>query len=211
MAHTIADDEEALKYGSSKVAETIEKLAAPLANPFIDGLNRYQRGRLALSRGDTGEAEVHFHEALEIQRDAALLPGLLRTMEAIAEILTRKDKLEDVEHHLLKNGLQKTLGAETFNKLRSNAAASDLQEIIGLVSRMRGKRAGPLMGWHSLTPTERRVVSLATEGLSNPQIAERMFIARGTVKVHLSHIYEKLDVSSRTQFAAKAVTDEFEA
>lgn len=65
------------------------------------------------------------------------------------------------------------------------------------------------MGRDSLTPTERRVVSLATEGLSNPEIAERMFIARGTVKVHFSHIYEKLDVKSRTQLAAKAVADEF--
>ena len=76
---------------------------------------------------------------------------------------------------------------------------------------MRGKRARPLTGWNSLTPTERRVVGLAAEGLSNPQIAERMFIARGTVKVHLSHIYEKLDVASRTQLAAKAVAEEFEA
>ena len=43
-----------------------------------------------------------------------------------------------------------------------------------------------------------------TEGLTNPQIGERMFISRGTVKVHLSHIYAKLGVSTRSELAAGA-------
>ena len=51
-----------------------EAMAAALTNPFIDGLIRYQRGRSALARGDAGEAEVHLHEALEIQRDAGCCP-----------------------------------------------------------------------------------------------------------------------------------------
>jgi len=170
---------------------------------------------------------------LEIQRDAGLLPGMLRTMECISDILITKEKHEDAarvlafidqareeirlmrgdaeeaEHQSLIERLNAALGEGPHVELRSSTAEADLAEIIGLISRMRGKRARPLMGWDSLTPTERRVVALATEGLSNPEIAERMFIARGTVKVHLSHIYEKLDVKSRTQLAAKAVTDEF--
>jgi tetratricopeptide (TPR) repeat protein len=72
-----------------------ESMSATLTNAFVDGLNQYLRGRLALARGDAGGAEAHLHEALEIQRDAALLPGLLRTMESIAIILSNKSKPED--------------------------------------------------------------------------------------------------------------------
>jgi len=47
------------------------------------------------------------------------------------------------------------------------------------------------------------------EGLTNPQIAERMFIARGTVKIHLAHVFDKLSVRTRTQLAARAVAENF--
>ncbi len=49
-----------------------------------------------------------------------------------------------------------------------------------------------------------RVAELAGEGLTNPQIAERMFIARGTVKVHLGHIFTKLTVRTRSELAAES-------
>jgi DNA-binding NarL/FixJ family response regulator len=42
------------------------------------------------------------------------------------------------------------------------------------------------------------------EGLTNPQIGERMFISRGTVKVHLSHTFAKLGTSTRAELAAEA-------
>jgi DNA-binding NarL/FixJ family response regulator len=45
---------------------------------------------------------------------------------------------------------------------------------------------------------------LVAEGLTNPQIAEQMFIARGTVKVHVSHIFAKVGLSNRAELAALA-------
>jgi DNA-binding CsgD family transcriptional regulator len=53
----------------------------------------------------------------------------------------------------------------------------------------------------TLTPAEQRVAALAAEGLSNKQIARRLFIAVHTVEVHLAHAYAKLGVRSRTQLA----------
>jgi two-component system, NarL family, nitrate/nitrite response regulator NarL len=50
-----------------------------------------------------------------------------------------------------------------------------------------------------LTPREIEIVRLVTEGLRNREIAERLTITEGTVKIHLHNIYEKLGVSGRPQ------------
>ena len=50
-----------------------------------------------------------------------------------------------------------------------------------------------------LTPREMEIVRLAAEGLRNKEIADRLTITEGTVKIHLHHIYEKLGVSGRPQ------------
>ena len=52
-----------------------------------------------------------------------------------------------------------------------------------------------------LTPREREVATLVAEGLSNPEIAKRLGCASGTVKVHVGHIFEKIQVESRLQLA----------
>jgi DNA-binding NarL/FixJ family response regulator len=46
-----------------------------------------------------------------------------------------------------------------------------------------------------------RVVELASQGLSNPDIALKLFISRNKVKVYLSHTYAKLGVANRTELA----------
>jgi DNA-binding CsgD family transcriptional regulator len=45
---------------------------------------------------------------------------------------------------------------------------------------------------------------LVAAGLANPEIAERLFISRNTVKTHLGHVYTKLSVSGRAELAAEA-------
>ena len=59
-------------------------------------------------------------------------------------------------------------------------------------------------GWESLTPSERAVVELVAEGLSNPQIGQRLYVSRRTVQTHLAHVFAKLHITSRTQLAAEA-------
>ena len=60
-------------------------------------------------------------------------------------------------------------------------------------------------GWQSLTPSERAVVDLVAEGLSNPQIGQRLYVSRRTVQTHLGHVFAKLHITSRTQLAAEAI------
>jgi DNA-binding CsgD family transcriptional regulator len=84
--------------------------------------------------------------------------------------------------------------------------ASQVPAAVAYVRRARGTRRRPTSGWPSLTPTELDVFRLVAQGLSNPEIGARMFISRGTVKTHLSHIYAKLGVTSRRGLATIAVS-----
>ena len=89
---------------------------------------------------------------------------------------------------------------------RGAAAAHELSlaDAVALALRSRGDRLRPATGWPSLTPTERQVVALVAEGRTNPDIAERLFMSRNTVKTHLAHVFTKLGVSSRAELAAMA-------
>ena len=57
----------------------------------------------------------------------------------------------------------------------------------------------------SLTPREIEVLTLLSQGKTNPQIAQNLMVSRGTVKIHVQHIISKLGVSDRTQAAVRAI------
>lgn len=57
----------------------------------------------------------------------------------------------------------------------------------------------------TLTDRERQIMRLVSEGLSNKAIGRRLNIADGTIKVHLHHVFQKLQVSNRTVLAALAL------
>src|SRR5262249_12710379 len=63
-------------------------------------------------------------------------------------------------------------------------------------------RRASLTGLEALTPSERRVAELAAGGMSNPEIAQAVFVTLNTVEGHLRHVYQKLSVGSRTQLPA---------
>jgi DNA-binding NarL/FixJ family response regulator len=52
-----------------------------------------------------------------------------------------------------------------------------------------------------LTPQELRVALQVADGLSNQEVAARLFLSRKTIEVHLTHIYDELGVHSRTSLA----------
>jgi DNA-binding CsgD family transcriptional regulator/tetratricopeptide (TPR) repeat protein len=77
----------------------------------------------------------------------------------------------------------------------------------GFRRRGRPARRSGESGWESLTPAEDRIARLVAEGLSNPQIAARLFISRHTVESHLKRVFAKLDVASRVELARGAPRD----
>jgi DNA-binding CsgD family transcriptional regulator/tetratricopeptide (TPR) repeat protein len=62
-------------------------------------------------------------------------------------------------------------------------------------------------GAASLTPSERRIATMVAEGLSNRDIAQALFVTLRTVEMHLSNVFRKLQISSRTQVAAALAAD----
>jgi DNA-binding CsgD family transcriptional regulator len=93
------------------------------------------------------------------------------------------------------------------------AALGAVADVARLQARFRahGIRRGPrtkhrraLTGWDSLTPAEIKIAALVQGGLSNPEIAAKLFLSRRTVATHVSHILKKLDVHSRTDIAREA-------
>ena len=63
-------------------------------------------------------------------------------------------------------------------------------------------RRGALTGLEALTASERRVAELAAAGMSNPEIAQALFVTLNTVEGHLRHAYQKLSISTRGQLPA---------
>jgi DNA-binding CsgD family transcriptional regulator len=92
---------------------------------------------------------------------------------------------------------------EDMGATRDLARAESLLRSVGIRRGRRGRRGRPGTGWASLTATEQAVAELVAQGLSNPQIGERMFVSRRTVQTHLAHVFTKLELSSRTQLAAE--------
>lgn len=99
--------------------------------------------------------------------------------------------------------LRESLGYEGFDGACSEGAAVSLWTR-HLCNGAHGERKRPSHGWSSLTPTELAVVRHVGQGVTNPQIAARMFVARGTVKIHLEHTFAKLGVKTRAELAAPA-------
>jgi DNA-binding CsgD family transcriptional regulator len=87
--------------------------------------------------------------------------------------------------------------AETLGAAPLAARARAALHAVG--GRQRAPREAN--GHDALTRTERRIAELAAQGLTTPQIAQRLYLSPKTVDWHLGHIYKKLSVNSRRQLA----------
>jgi DNA-binding CsgD family transcriptional regulator len=186
-------------------------------------LTNHQLGELARRRDDTSQAEDLHHEALTLRARAGLRPGMawLR-WPPTRKAAWRQPGCLGLPAHCeprlawpagrrsrppttpMWPGSETPSASMLFHTAWAEGEALTLDEAVAYVSRARGERKRPSSGWASLTPTEAEVVRHVTAGLTNRQIGERMFISAGTVKIHLSHIFAKLGILSRSQLAAEA-------
>ncbi|TCO62698.1 helix-turn-helix transcriptional regulator [Actinocrispum wychmicini] len=148
--------------------------------------------------------ELH-HQALAIRVEHGLRTFYVDSLDALAPLMAKPD---DATRVLAAS----TQARREMGYPRRPADAVDavdglvmsLDDAVAFVRRTRGSRGRPTSGWDSLTPTELEVVRLAVAGLNNPEIGTRLFMSRGTVKTHLSHVYAKLGIANRTELATLA-------
>jgi predicted ATPase/class 3 adenylate cyclase/DNA-binding CsgD family transcriptional regulator len=96
------------------------------------------------------------------------------------------------------------LGREHFDTVYAEGRDLPLDEALSYARRGRGERKRPTTGWDSLTPTETQITALLVDGLTNAEIGRRLFVSPRTVQTHLTRMYTKLGVTSRTELAARA-------
>jgi DNA-binding NarL/FixJ family response regulator len=181
-----------------------------------------------LRAGDTEGAEAVAHDALRghlgfdsllaTADDLDLLAGVAAALTSDAEAIRLHAAAEAIRDRLgarlwrfdalavdaLLDAAAARLGIDDASSATAEGAAMDSSAAAAYATRGRGQRRRPATGWPSLTPTELDVVRLAAKGLTNPQIAEQLFVERSTVKSHLSSIFAKLGVTTRAELAALA-------
>jgi DNA-binding CsgD family transcriptional regulator len=113
-------------------------------------------------------------------------------------------KFYDTGYEASVAALRNVLGDQDFDAAWAEGAALSIEEAIAYAQRGRGERKRPASGWGALTPAERDVVRLVSEGLGNNDIATRLFVSPRTVQSHLTHVYTKLGLSSRVQLVQEA-------
>jgi DNA-binding CsgD family transcriptional regulator len=185
---------------------------------------------LVVGRDDPGRAEALHHDALARRVEHGVRTYVVDSLDALAglaagyeqwakaaRLLAASDRARDAmgyprlaidraDHDALVAAVDAGLGAAARADAAAEGAAMTLDDAVAYASRSRGPRGRPVSGWASLTPTERQVAGLVAEGLTNPEIAARLFISRATVKTHLVHIYAKLALTNRVELASAART-----
>jgi ATP/maltotriose-dependent transcriptional regulator MalT len=182
---------------------------------------------LARLDGDAHRAEDLLHDALDIAHHAGLRTSESGFLDALGAAVADQGRFEEAARLCgAAEGLRDTmgyvplpifqrsgeedlarvrdaLGAEAFDTAWGEGAGLTLDDAVAYARRGRGQRKRPPHGWNSLTPAELQVVALVAEGLTNPQIGERLLVSRRTVQAHLAHVFAKLGVSTRAELAAK--------
>jgi len=164
--------------------------------------------RLAMTTpGNPDLAAAADHARGLVERSPATLE---RAAASYSAALARAKALEDAGKAWAAAGNQSrtvTLLGQAHDLYERYGAADDMARV-RLHLRAAGTRLchwshedRPDFGWDSLTNTERRIADLVAEGLSNRQVACRVFLSPHTVAFHLRHVFWKLGVSSRVQLA----------
>ena len=216
-----------LTEAETRAKQTLE-IAERIQVPGLVGVAKEQLARLAVARGEPGPAENLLHQAIAAYLESGAWRYVPQALDVLADIAASlegheeaarilgaadraRDELglarppHDIERRSeLERALREQLGDSGFDAAYEAGTQLSPSQAVTWVRHARGERKRPSRGWESLTPTELRVVDLVAEGLTNPQIGERMFISRGTVKVHLSHIFAKLNMASRSELAGEA-------
>ncbi len=216
---------------AAEAAHHLERARELAIGPGIPGtLGRALLGLAHVRRlsGDLEDAWQLAHEGLGTLADAGDVVGTVDAVETVAgldaalgrpqralRLLGAADRVrartaigrfpvEAQSHERCLADAGEQLVAEEAARCRTAGGALSLEEAVAYARRGRGARGRPRSGWPALTPAEREVVRLVAQGRSNTEISEQLFVSVNTVKKHLSHVYDKVDVGGRAELVAEA-------
>ena len=186
------------------------------------------RARVLMAQGEPKQAESDAHEALTRAAEIEAHIGVPDILDVLADLAVEagshraaarlfgaaqairqrigvvRFKIYDAGYQAAVTALRDAMGEKDFDAAWAEGSALSTEEAIAYALRGRGERKRPASGWASLTPAERDVVRLVSEGLANNDIATRLFVSPRTVQTHLTHVYTKLGLTSRVQLAQEA-------
>ena len=145
-------------------------------------------GLASAAEGDIPASQRALERAVEIHARLGISTELGRSLFALG-ISRRRDRQKRPARDVLEQALELVTAANT--PLWANRVRDE-------IARIGGRRAS--VG--ELTESEARVARLAAAGLTNREIARTLSIGVRTVEGHLSHVYTKLEIRSRTELAA---------
>jgi predicted ATPase/class 3 adenylate cyclase/DNA-binding CsgD family transcriptional regulator len=219
----------AMARGDLAAARRLADDAVEATSGFHLSLALTTRSGVAIAQGEPEQADRDAHEALAVAASTGAYGATSETLECLAALAVgagsqlEAARLFGAADAVRKRGgfvrfkifavfefsiatLRDAMGEKDFESAWAEGAALSTKEAIAYAQRRRGgRRKRPTSGWASLTPTERDVVRLVSEGLANSDIATRLFVSPRTVQTHLTHVYAKLGLSSRVQLAQEAV------
>jgi eukaryotic-like serine/threonine-protein kinase len=177
-----------------------EVSVGPVARPL---------GILAGLLGERDAAARHLTTAIDRSQRMGARPWVAHAEHAYAALLAQSDEPAEREQafELLTSA---AAICEDIGMPRLGGQIAALLASLGARPRRRGARAATPPGAPKgtvLTEREREVVELIVEGLSNRQIAERLYLSERTAETHVQNILVKLGFNSRTQIAAWALRD----
>jgi DNA-binding NarL/FixJ family response regulator len=139
-----------------------------------------------------------------IKQECPATSVILVTMHENPEYLLEALKV-GAAGYVLKDISQRELIAAVQGVLRGESILNK-ELVIRLLGHLAGQKPSQeelLLG--RLSPREREVLQLLTQGQTNREIAQQLIVSVSTVKIHVEHILAKLGVSDRTQAAVRAI------
>jgi DNA-binding NarL/FixJ family response regulator len=138
----------------------------------------------------------------EMRKEKLATKVVLLTAELNVEEVTEAVRL-GVRGLLLK-ALAAKLMVQCLRQVQAGELWLEKQSVTDALEKLLQGQAGKLEAAQLLTPREIEIVKQVAIGLHNSEVAKRLFISEGTVKMHLHNIYNKLSLNSRTQLSRYA-------
>lgn len=191
----IVDDHEVVRRGIADVVDRSEGLSVVAEAGSVAEAKR----RAALVRPEVALVDLQLPDGTGIDIINWLRSALPETRAVVLTSFDDDDALASALHAGAKAFLLKSVrGAEIADVIRAVAAGRTLLDE-RTVTRRRVDHDDPTA---DLTPSERKILDLIGDGLSNREIGERLGVAEKTVKNHITALLSKMGLQRRTQVAA---------